>query len=274
MSFIFDLVIYRYSVEYYTRSQMVVKERLIMSDGISIESNLRLVEDRIKAACERAGRNPSEVTLVAVSKTKPFSDILEARKAGAKEFGENYVQEMMDKIEEAENIDDMSNVRWHMIGHIQKNKVKYLMGNTALIHSVDSISLAEQIEKEAAKKDVVMRALLEVNVAREESKWGFNTESVKEAARKILDFPHVKVLGLMTSAPYTEDPETNRLFFREINALAHELYEEKLIADQDNDFRLPVLSMGMTGDYEVAVEEGATMMRVGTAIFGNRNYNV
>ena len=245
-----------------------------MSDGISIESNLRLVEDRIKAACEIAGRNPSEVTLVAVSKTKPFSDILEARKAGAKEFGENYVQEMMEKIEEASNISEMATVRWHMIGHLQKNKVKYLIGNTALIHSVDSIVLAEQIEKEAAKKDVVMRALLEVNVAREESKWGFNTESVKEAARKILGFPHVKVLGLMTSAPYTEDPETNRLFFRELNALAHELYEEKLIADQDNDFKLPVLSMGMTGDYEVAVEEGATMVRVGTAIFGNRNYNV
>ncbi|WP_031550518.1 YggS family pyridoxal phosphate-dependent enzyme [Oribacterium sp. FC2011] len=245
-----------------------------MCDEISIESNLKSVEEKIKAACGRAGRNPSEVTLVAVSKTKPFSDILEARNAGAKEFGENYVQEMMDKIEDAENITDMSNVRWHMIGHLQKNKVKYLIGNTALIHSVDSIALAEQIEKEAAKKDVVMRILLEVNVAEEASKWGFNTETVKDAAREILAFPHVKVLGLMTSAPYTENPETNRMFFRDLNTLAHELYEDKLIADQDNDFKLPVLSMGMTGDYEVAVEEGATMVRVGTAIFGNRNYNV
>ena len=253
---------------------MIQKEIEEMSDGISIESNLKLVEERIKAACERAGRNSSEVTLVAVSKTKPFSDILEARKAGAKEFGENYVQEMMDKIEEAENIADMANVKWHMIGHLQKNKVKYLIGNTALIHSVDSIALAEQIEKEAAKKDVVMRVLLEVNVAEEESKWGFNTESVKDACKEILAFSHVKVLGLMTSAPYTEDPETNRLFFRKLNTLAHELYEEQLIAGQDNDFRLPVLSMGMTGDYEVAVEEGATMVRVGTAIFGNRKYNV
>ncbi|WP_031552756.1 YggS family pyridoxal phosphate-dependent enzyme [Oribacterium sp. FC2011] len=245
-----------------------------MSGEKSIESNLRFVEDRIRAACERSGRNPSEVTLVAVSKTKPFSDILEARKAGAKEFGENYVQEMMEKIEEASNISDMANVKWHMIGHLQKNKVKYLIGNTALIHSVDSIALAEQIEKEAAKKDVVMRILLEVNVAEEESKWGFNTETVKDAGKEILAFPHVKVLGLMTSAPYTENPETNRLFFRDLNTLAHELYEDKLIADQDNDFKLPVLSMGMTGDYEVAVEEGATMVRVGTAIFGNRHYNV
>lgn len=245
-----------------------------MIDEISIESNLNTIKGRIKAACERSGRNPSEVTIVAVSKTKPFSDILEARKAGAKEFGENYVQEMMDKIEEAENIADMSTVRWHMIGHLQKNKVKYLIGHTTLIHSVDSISLAEQIEKEAAKKNVIMRVLLEVNVAEEESKWGFCTESVKEAARTILEFPHVKVLGLMTSAPYTEDSETNRRFFRDLNTLAHELFKEKLIVDHDTDFKLPVLSMGMTGDYEVAVEEGATMVRVGTAIFGNRNYNV
>ncbi len=245
-----------------------------MCDEISIESNLKSVEEKIKAACGRAGRNPSEVTLISVSKTKPFSDIIEARNAGAKEFGENYVQEMMDKIKEAENISDMSSVRWHMIGHLQKNKVKYLIGHTALIHSVDSIALAEQIEKEAAKKGVVMRVLLEVNVAQEETKWGFNTESVKDACKEILNLPHVKVLGLMTSAPYTEDPETNRLFFRKLNGLVHELCEEKLIADQDNDFKLPVLSMGMTGDYEVAVEEGATLVRVGTAIFGNRNYNV
>ena len=239
-----------------------------------IDSNLKLVRDRIKAACERVGRDPQEVTLIAVSKTKPFSDILEARKAGAVEFGENYVQEMMDKIEEAENLSQMAPVRWHMIGHLQRNKVKYLIGHTALIHSVDSVGLAEQIEKEAAKKDVVMRLLLEVNVAKEENKWGFDTESVKDACEKILKLPHVKVLGLMTSAPYTEDPETNRLFFRNLNTLAHYLYREKLIAADDPDFRLPVLSMGMTGDYEVAVEEGATMVRVGTAIFGNRNYNV
>ncbi len=152
-----------------------------------IDSNLNLVRDRIKAACERVGRDPQDVTLIAVSKTKPFSDILEARKAGAVEFGENYVQEMMDKIEEAENLAQMAPVRWHMIGHLQRNKVKYLIGHTALIHSVDSVGLAEQIEKEAAKKDMVMHILLEVNVAREENKWGFYTGSVKDACKKILD---------------------------------------------------------------------------------------
>ncbi|SFG05788.1 YggS family pyridoxal phosphate-dependent enzyme [Oribacterium sp. WCC10] len=238
----------------------------------SIAENLRHVRERINAACERAGRDPKDVSLIAVSKTKPFSDVMAAHKAGSTQFGENYVQELMDKIEELSKSGETESVKWHMIGHLQKNKVKYLIGHTALIHSVDSIALAEQIEKEASKKNEVMRVLLEVNIAKEESKWGFDRDSVEEACKEIMSFSHVKVLGLMTSAPYTEDPETNRLFFRELNALAHELYDKKLIVDSDPDFNVPVLSMGMTGDFEVAVEEGATMVRVGTAIFGKRNY--
>ena len=238
---------------------------------INIAENLRVVRARIGAACERAGRSPEEVTLVAVSKLKPFEDILEAGASGVTHFGENYVQELMGKVEEANQSGAPGPIRWHMIGHLQKNKVKYLIGQVALVHSVDSLPLAEQIEKEAARKDQVMRILLEVNIAGEESKWGFRPEEVKAAAETISAFPHVRTLGLMTSAPITEDPETNRLYFRNLNALARELASEELIAVSDPEFRGPVLSMGMTGDFEVAVEEGATMVRVGTAIFGKRN---
>lgn len=146
------------------------------------------------------------------------------------------------------------------------------MGRTELIHSVDSVSLAGQIEKEAAKRGLTVRILLEVNVAREESKWGFDPDDLPQAAADIAELPHIKVLGLMTSAPFTEDPETNRKHFRALNALAQELRSKNLIAASDPDHHLPVLSMGMTADYEVAVEEGATMVRVGTAIFGKRDY--
>lgn len=238
----------------------------------SITENLCNVRGRIRAACERSGRKAEEVTLIAVSKTKPFSDITAACAAGANHFGENYVQELMQKIEQNESLDAPGPIRWHMIGHLQKNKVKYLIGRTALIHSVDSVSLAEQIEKEAAKRETTVRILLEVNIAREESKWGFDPDEVLQAAKEITAFPHIRVLGLMTSAPITEDPETNRVYFRDLNALAQALAAKKLIPDNDPDFRCPVLSMGMTGDFEVAVEEGATMVRVGTAIFGGRNY--
>ena len=241
--------------------------------GFSIADNLDRVRGRIKAACERAGRRPEDVTLIAVSKMKPFSDIVDACASGATDFGENYVQELMQKIEQNNSPDEGKPIRWHMIGHLQKNKVKYLIGHTALIHSVDSVPLAEQIEKEAAKRDRVMRILLEVNIAGEESKWGFDPGSVSRAAEEISAFPHIRLLGLMTSAPITEDPETNRVYFRGLNALAQELAAKNLLSVTDPDFRGPVLSMGMTGDFEVAVEEGATMVRVGTAIFGKRNYS-
>ena len=241
-------------------------------DCFSISDNLQFVRGRIKTACERSGRRPEDVTLIAVSKLKPFSDILEAGAAGAEDFGENYVQELTQKIEENNSLAESRPIRWHMIGHLQKNKVKYLIGRAALIHSVDSVPLAEQIEKEAAKREQVMRILLEVNIAGEESKWGFDPDGVIRAAQEIASFSHVRVLGLMTSAPFTEEPETNRVYFRGLNSLAKELAAKELLSVTDPDFRGPVLSMGMTGDFEVAVEEGATMVRVGTAIFGRRNY--
>ena len=236
-----------------------------------IGKNLETVRARIRAACKRAGRDPEDVTLIAVSKLKPYEDILEARASGAEDFGENYVQEMAAKMDRHDSSADSPAIRWHMIGHLQKNKVKYLMGRAALIHSVDSVSLAEQIEKEAAKRDLTVRVLLEVNAAGEASKFGFAPDAAGEAAKEISALPHVKVLGLMTSAPPTEDPESNRGFFRELRILAMDLAAKGLIDTGDPEFRGPVLSMGMTGDFETAVEEGATMVRIGTAIFGRRD---
>ena len=191
--------------------------------------------------------------------------------AGVRDFGENYVQELNEKTAFLSERPEYADIHWHMIGHLQKNKVKYLAGKVALTHSVDTVGLAGQIEKESAKRDVTTDILLEVNVAREESKWGFSPEETPAAAREIAALPHVRLLGLMTSAPYTEDPESNRVYFRELKTLADALKEEGLIAGKDG-VKTPVLSMGMTGDFEVAVEEGATMVRVGTAVFGARDY--
>ncbi len=243
-------------------------ERIPESD---IAGSLQKVRERISAACERSGRPPEDVLLIAVSKKKPFSDIEKALAAGASHFGENYVQELLGKTELSASSGTAGSLQWHMIGHLQKNKVKYLIGRVSLIHSVDSVSLAEQIEKEAAKQDRIVRILLEVNVAGEESKWGFDPDTVFQSAAEIRTFPHLRVLGLMTSAPWTEDPETNRPWFRELKACAQRMAAEGLLTVDDPEFPGPVLSMGMSGDYETAVEEGATMVRVGTAIFGDRN---
>lgn len=237
-----------------------------------IAANLNRVRERITAACARAGRDPGEVTLIAVSKTKPLSAVMEAYEAGARCFGENYVQELTRKIQDFETLSGGRPVQWHMIGHLQRNKVKYLIGRVGLIHSVDTVALAEQIEREAAKRDVTVRILLEVNAAREDSKWGFDLSDAARAAREIAAFPHVRTLGLMTSAPYTRNPETNREYFRALNVRARELAEDGLLAAGETGFRVPVLSMGMSCDFETAVEEGATMVRVGTDIFGERDY--
>ncbi len=228
-----------------------------------IRDNLILVEQNIREACARAGRDPEEVTICAVSKLKPVEDIEAAMVAGQHLFGENYVQEIQQKYEALGD-----RAEWHMIGHLQRNKVKYIIDKVTLIHSVDSLSLAEQVEKEAAKHDKVMDVLLEVNVAQEESKWGFSLEETAEAAKTIGAMPHVRVCGLMTSAPYTEDAESNREYFRELKVLFNQLGEAGLPGVEPS-----VLSMGMTGDYVVAVEEGSTMVRVGTGIFGERDYS-
>lgn len=227
---------------------------------MSISENLHEINDRILQACERADRSPDEVTLIAVSKTKPLSALSEAYEEGARDFGENKVQEICEKYPEMPK-----DARFHMIGHLQTNKVTQVIDKVVLIHSVDSVHLAEKIEKEAAKRQITADILLEVNVAREESKFGLLLEEVVPTLEMIREFPHIHVKGLMTIAPNVEVPEENRKYFRKL----YQLYVDIKSKNIDNG-TMSVLSMGMTGDFEVAIEEGATMIRVGTGIFGSR----
>ncbi|MBQ9421112.1 MAG: YggS family pyridoxal phosphate-dependent enzyme [Lachnospiraceae bacterium] len=230
----------------------------------TIGDNLKHVEENIRKACERSGRNREDVTLIAVSKTKPIPDLEEALRCGTDVFGENKVQEIRDKSPVLPE-----SVHWHMIGHLQANKVKYLIGVVDLIHSVDNDKLAEEIEKQAAKHNTVMDVLCEVNMAGEETKFGLTPEETPEFVRRISAHPHIRIRGLMTIAPYTDDPESNRVYFRGLREL-----KDKINAEHIPGVEMDMLSMGMTGDYEVAVEEGATFVRVGTGIFGERNYNI
>ena len=229
-----------------------------------LRDNLQEVEERIRAACQRAGRDRSEVTLVAVSKTKPVETLQEAYDQGVRVFGENKVQEIREKYEALPK-----DIEWHMIGHLQTNKVKYIVDKVRLIHSVDSLRLAEVIEKEAEKQNRIMDILLEVNVAEEESKFGLKTEEVLPLAEKIAELSHIRLRGLMTIAPFVENPEKNRTIFADLHKLYVDIKEKNI----DNG-TVNILSMGMTNDFEVAIEEGATMVRIGTGIFGARNYNI
>lgn len=228
-----------------------------------IQEQLKEVEANIQKACEKSGRSRDEVTLIAVSKTKPVSMVEEAYSYGIRDFGENKVQELVSKEEVLPK-----DIKWHQIGHLQRNKVKYIVDKAALIHSVDSLRLARQIDQEAAKADVVCPVLLEVNVAREESKYGFLEEEVMEAVTEISQMTHVQIRGLMTIAPFVENPEENRIYFQKLKQLSVDIDSKNI----DNVY-MSELSMGMTGDYMVAIEEGATFVRVGTGIFGERNYN-
>lgn len=229
-----------------------------------LSDNLLSVQQNIADACKRAGRDTNEVTLIAVSKTKPVSDIEEIYNAGIREFGENKVQEMTDKQAKLPK-----NINWHMIGHLQRNKVKYIVGNTAMIHSVDSLRLACEISKEAVKKNVNVDILIEVNVAEEQSKFGVSVDEAPELISEISRLPNIFIKGLMTSAPFVENAEDNRQYFKKLRDLSVDINSKNI----DNVY-MDCLSMGMTNDYVIAVEEGATHVRVGTAIFGNRNYNI
>lgn len=229
-----------------------------------VKENLEEVEKKIQGALKRAGRSREEVTLIAVSKTKPVSMLREVYDAGVRCFGENKVQELTEKWEQLPQ-----DIRWHMIGHLQRNKVKYIVDKVELIHSVDSLRLAETIEQEATKKGVTVNILLEVNVANEESKFGLGVDEVLPLVEKIAKFPHLRMKGLMTIAPYVENVEENRSVFRTLQKLSVDIAEKNI-----DNVSVEILSMGMTNDYEVAIEEGATMVRVGTGIFGERNYDI
>ncbi len=229
-----------------------------------LKENLESVEARIQAACDRAGRKRDEVTLIAVSKTKPVSMLQEAYDLGVRIFGENKVQEIRDKYEALPK-----DIEWHMIGHLQTNKVKYIVDKVKLIHSVDSLKLAETIEKEAEKHNCTADILLEVNVAEEESKFGLKSEEVLPLYDEIRQYSHINVRGLMTIAPFVDNPEKNRTIFADLRKLYVDIKEKNI----DND-TVSILSMGMTNDYEVAIEEGATMVRIGTGIFGARDYSI
>ena len=229
-----------------------------------IRDQLHDVEKKIQAACERAGRKREEVTLIAVSKTKPVEVLQEAYDLGVRVFGENKVQELTEKYDALPR-----DIRWHMIGHLQTNKVKYIVEKAELIHSVDSLRLAQAIEKEAAKRERTVDILVEVNVAEDESKFVVRVDAVILFIEKLALFSHIHVCGLMTIAPFVENPEENRPIFKNLHKLSVDIAHKNI-----DNVNVNILSMGMTNDYEVAIEEGATMVRVGTGIFGARDYGV
>lgn len=229
-----------------------------------LKDNLSNVQNIIKENTSIVNRNYEDVTLVAVSKTKPVEMLKEIYDLGVRDFGENYVQELTEKIPKLPD-----DIRWHMIGHLQTNKIKYIIDKVYMIHSVDTLHLAEAISKEAVKRNITVKILLEVNVASEETKFGLTSDNLVENFKEIIKLPGIDVCGLMTSAPYVEDMEDNRQYFVQLRSLMIDL-KDKGLYNKNNYY----LSMGMTGDYPVAVQEGATLVRVGTGIFGARNYNI
>jgi len=225
-----------------------------------IADRLAEVQRRIRAAAHRAGRGPDEVRLVAVSKTKPVELLREAIDAGATALGENYVQELVTK---REAIGDR--VEWHFIGHLQTNKVRQIVPFCSLIHGVDSLKLAAEIDRRAAMAGRTQAVLIEVNLAGEASKFGVGEDDVGPLAEAMSNLPRLRMTGLMTMPPYPEDPEESRPYFVRLRNLREELVRSGTLTAQCAE-----LSMGMTADYEIAIEEGATIVRVGTAIFGSR----
>ena len=229
-----------------------------------LAENYKEVRKTVDEAAIRSGRKPEEVTLISVGKMHPAEAIKEVYDAGSRDFGENKVQELTGKIEALPE-----DIHWHLIGHLQRNKVKYIIGKTALIHSVDSLRLAEEIDVQAAKKGIdTVDVLLEVNASGEISKFGVRPEEVEQLCREIATLKHVRVKGLMTVAPYVVDANENRPIFRKIKDLSIDIGSKNI-----DNISMDILSMGMSGDYEVAIEEGATMVRVGTKIFGPRDYS-
>lgn len=227
-----------------------------------LKENLANVEANINAACENAKRERSEVTLIAVSKTKPVEMLQEIYGYGIRDFGENKAQEICDKYDKLP-----SDIRWHMIGHLQRNKVKYIIDKVCMIHSLDSYRLAEEINIQAKKHNLVMPVLIQVNIANEDTKFGVSGEDAILLAREACHLDNIRIRGLMTVAPFVDDPEDNRQYFQQLKKLAVDIDAKNM-----DNISMEFLSMGMTGDYMTAIEEGATFVRVGTGIFGERYY--
>lgn len=229
---------------------------------MSIQENISKIRQRIDAACHKAGRDPQTVHLLAVSKKKPLADIEAAAAAGQKMIGENYVQEFVAKYDDCQ-----ADVDWHYIGALQSNKVKYLRGKVALIHSVDRLSLAKEIDRQWAKCERPVDILIQVNIGQETTKAGVTAEELKGLVRQLAELPNLRIRGLMAIPPHSADPEESRHWFRAMRQLADSIEELGL-----PDVSMDELSMGMSDDFEIAIEEGATLIRIGTAIFGARDY--
>lgn len=230
---------------------------------MSIKENIDGIMKRVTASCEKAGRNTEDITVIAVSKTVDALRAREAVEGGIINLGENKVQELVDKYEKLND----KNIKWHMIGHLQKNKVKYIVDKAELIHSVESLELANEINKRASKYNLISKVLIELNIAKEESKFGIDDENVYDFVKALEQYENIKVMGLMTVAPYSENPEEIRWVFKKMK----EIYDNISKINLKNT-EMKYLSMGMTNDFEIAIEEGANIIRIGTAIFGARNY--
>lgn len=228
---------------------------------INIAKNLASIQERIKKAATACGRNPEEVRLVAVSKTIPAETVKKAMDAGVSILGENYVQEARKKIEILGK-----DVPWHFIGHLQSNKAKYAVDLFDMIHSIDSSHLAERLNREAQKKDRIMPVLIQVNISGEDTKHGIDSRKILKLIKDISTFQNLNIQGLMTMPPWSSDPEDSRPYFSSLRKLRDELESRGL-----ENVNLKELSMGMSADFEVAIEEGATLIRIGTSIFGPRN---
>ncbi|UFS68577.1 YggS family pyridoxal phosphate-dependent enzyme [Geomonas sp. RF6] len=229
---------------------------------MSIAYNLEVIHQRMAEAARKSGRSADQVRLVAVSKTKPAEAIADAFRCGQQVFGENYVQELTEK---AGLLGE--GIRWHFIGSLQSNKVRQIAGMVELIHSVDRISLAREIDRQWGLIGKVCDVLIQVNISQEETKSGTTTADLLDLVRQVAELPHVRIKGLMTMPPFFDDPEGARPYFRELQRLAGEVAAAGIPGVEMKE-----LSMGMSGDFEVAIEEGATLVRVGSALFGERVY--
>lgn len=225
-----------------------------------IKENLKYIEDEIKKVCEKKNIDKNTCTLIAVSKTKPIELIKEAYDYGIRDFGENKVQEILEKYEQLPK-----DIRWHMIGHLQTNKVKMIIDKVEYIHSIDSLKLASVIDKEAKKKGIVVKGFLELNIVGEETKFGFSVEELNSIVEELAIFDNLRIIGLMIVAPFVDIAEKNREIFKKMKKIAVDINAKKI-----HNVEISELSMGMSGDYLVAIEEGATFVRVGSSIFGER----